>query len=192
MTTAVHTGMAPGDQGFYKKLNGAWHEKALYVYLAIVIAHWVEHILQAIQIWGMGWARPDARGALGLVWPWLVSSEWLHFGYAVVMLIGLIILRPGFVGRARMWWNISLGIQAWHLFEHALLFYQGQTKTFLWGSPVPTSVAQALGVPRPELHLFYNAIVFIPMVIGMYYHLRPPAGEPPATCSCVNKGAAKA
>ena len=45
-----------------------------------------------------------------------------------------------------------------------------------WGSPVPVSVLQ-LVFPRVELHLFYNTIVFIPMVIGMYYHMFPPAGE---------------
>ena len=28
-------------------------------------------------------------------------------------------------------------------------------------------------VPRVELHLFYNSIVFVPMVIGMYYHMFP-------------------
>ena len=37
---------------------------------------------------------------------------------------------------------------------------------------------------RVEIHLFYNAIVFIPMVIGMYYHLFPPKGEEVAACSC--------
>jgi hypothetical protein len=139
----------------------------------------------------MGWPRPDSKGFLGFFWPWLVTSEWLHFGYAVVMLIGLVLLRRGFVGRSRTWWTISLGIQAWHLVEHSLLFYQAQTGNMLWGSKVPTSVAQQLGVPRPELHLFYNAIVFVPMIIAMYYHLRPPAGETAvATCSCVNKRSA--
>ena len=28
-------------------------------------------------------------------------------------------------------------------------------------------------VPRVELHLFYNTIVFIPMVVAMYYHMFP-------------------
>jgi hypothetical protein len=41
---------------------------------------------------------------------------------------------------------------------------------------VPTSILQ-LWLPRVELHLFYNSVVFIPMVIGMYYHLFPPASE---------------
>ena len=38
--------------------------------------------------------------------------------------------------------------------------------------------------PRVELHLFYNSVVFIPMVIGMYYHMFPPKGEEAAACTC--------
>jgi hypothetical protein len=36
-----------------------------------------------------------------------------------------------------------------------------------------------------ELHLFYNSLVFIPMMIGMYFHLRPRPWERTAmTCRC--------
>src|SRR4051794_11623246 len=66
-------------------LNGPWHKAALQVFLAVVLAHWVEHVLQALQIFALHWPRPEARGALGLVFPWLVSSEALHYGYALVM-----------------------------------------------------------------------------------------------------------
>jgi hypothetical protein len=38
---------------------------------------------------------------------------------------------------------------------------------------VPTSLLQ-VWVPRVELHLFYNTIVFVPMVIAMYFHMFPP------------------
>jgi len=50
-----------------------------------------------------------------------------------------------------------------------------------------------LFVPRVELHLFYNTIVFIPMVLGMYYHMFPPKGEEGlSVCTCEwNKGAKK-
>jgi hypothetical protein len=178
----------PQGPGLIDKLNGVWHEKALRVYLVIVIAHWAEHLLQAFQIWGLGMARPDAKGALGMVWPWLVTSEWLHYGYAIVMLIGLIILRPGFVGTARTWWTASLLIQFWHHIEHFAVLTQAVTHNNWFGKPVPTSFVQ-LVVPRVELHLFYNAVVFVPMVIAMYYHLRPPAGDPIASCACGLKAA---
>jgi hypothetical protein len=69
---------------------------------------------------------------------------------------------------------ISFWIQFWHHIEHLLLISQYMTGHNLFGRPVPTSIIQ-LWIPRVELHLFYNAIVFIPMVIAMYYHLFPPA-----------------
>ena len=69
----------------------------------------------------LGWPRPQAGGVLGLWFPFLVSSEILHYGYAIVMLIGLWMLRKGFTGLSRKWWTVALVIQFWHHIEHALL-----------------------------------------------------------------------
>ena len=84
MTTAA----APtGWQRSVTALNVQGHKLALYSFMFIVIAHWVEHITQAVQIYALGWARPKAKGALGLWFPWLVTSEWLHYGFAIVMFV---------------------------------------------------------------------------------------------------------
>nr|WP_239136186.1 hypothetical protein [Dactylosporangium siamense] len=153
--------------------------------MVVVLAHWAEHLVQAWQIWVLHWPRPKARGLLGEPFPWLVTSEWMHYGYALVMLIGLFLLRPGFVGRARTWWTVALAIQFWHHIEHLLLLIQVQTHHNFWGQPVPTSILQ-LAFQRVELHLFYNSIVFVPMVIAMYLHLRPNPRELRAMdCSCI-------
>lgn len=166
-------------------LNGRWHRAALYGFLFIVLAHWAEHIVQAIQIWGLGWPRPRARGVLGVPFPFLVTQEWLHYGYALVMLVGLIMLRPGFVGRSRTWWTAALVIQVWHHFEHLLLLVQALAHRNIAGKTVPTSILQ-LAFPRVELHLFYNAVVFLPMVVAMYLHMRPSRAERDLmTCSCL-------
>jgi hypothetical protein len=161
---------------FYEKLNTVWHERALMIFMAVVLGHWGEHLFQAYQIYVMGWPRPKANGLLGLWYPWLIKSETLHYAYALVMLIGIWILRKGFSGRARTWWTVALVIQFWHHIEHLLLISQVIFRHNLFGRPVPMSVLQFF-VPRVELHLFYNSIVFIPMVIGMYYHMFPPLGE---------------
>jgi len=153
-------------------LNTRYHKTALVVFLFVVIAHWVEHIAQAGQIYVLGWERPRAGGVLGLAFPWLVKSEWLHYGFAVVMLVALVVLRHGFVGRARTWWMTALWIQVWHHFEHFLLLMQALTGTNLLGKPAPTSILQ-LEFPRVELHLFYNAVVFVPMVVAMVRHTWP-------------------
>ena len=50
---------------FLDRLNGPRHETALRVFVVIVLAHWAEHLLQAFQIYGLGWRVPEARGLLG-------------------------------------------------------------------------------------------------------------------------------
>jgi hypothetical protein len=169
---------------FYEKINREWHKPALQFFMFIVLAHWAEHLAQACQIYILNWPVPEARGFLGLWFPWLIKSEALHYLYALVMLIGIWVLRKGFQGRAHTWWMVSFGIQFWHHIEHALLQGQAIAGHNLFGSPVPTSIVQ-LWIPRVELHLFYNTIVFIPMVVGMYYHMFPPQGEAAGHgCSC--------
>jgi hypothetical protein len=163
-------------QQWIKTINSNKHEIALRLYMVIVLAHWGEHLVQAFQIFVLKMPRPMSRGILGQWFPWLISSESLHYGYALFMLIGLWILRPGFFGRSRSWWTISLAIQFWHHIEHLLLQGQALFKINLFHSPVPVSILQ-LFYPRVELHLFYNTIVFIPMMIGMYYHLFPSKEE---------------
>ena len=168
----------------YPKLNSIWHERALQVFMAIVLAHWGEHFVQAYQIYVLHWPRPKAGGILGLWYPWLITSEWLHYGYAIVMLAGLWVLRAGFTGRSLKWWTVALVIQFWHHIEHLLLLTQAITHHNFWNKPVPFSVLQLI-VPRVELHLFYNAIVFIPMMIAMYYHMFPSESEArEAKCVC--------
>jgi hypothetical protein len=156
------------------------HSAALAAFAAIVVAHWAEHLTQAFQIYVLHWPLPKAGGALGLAFPWLVTSEWLHYGYAIVMLVGLVTLRHGFTGSARRWWNAAMWIQVWHHLEHLLLLLQAVTGAYLLGAAKPTSLVQLI-VPRVELHLFYNTAVTVPMVVAMVLHARAhraPGPEP--------------
>jgi hypothetical protein len=183
-STAAPLSRSRSSQSLLERLNTVWHERALQIFIVIVLAHWAEHLAQAFQIYVLKWPVPQARGVLGLWYPWLIKSEVLHYSYALVMLIGIWVLRPGFVGTARRWWTVALVIQFWHHIEHALLQGQALVGQNLFNSPVPTSIAQ-LWIPRVELHLIYNTIVFIPMVIAIYYHMFPPLGEAAhMKCSC--------
>jgi len=184
--------LAPGAHFLLNVLNGSWHKRATQAFLIVVIAHWMEHLFQAAEIFVLGWPRKQALGALGLVFPELVSSEWMHYAYAGIMLIGLVLLRPAFLGRSRLWWNLALVLQIWHHFEHLLLLGQATFHQNLFDAKVPTSLLQ-LAFPRVELHLFYNVVVFIPMVIAMWYHRHPPQGERhPPICSCTPTSARSA
>jgi hypothetical protein len=108
----------------------------------------------------------------------------MHYIYALVMLAGLIILLPGMVGLARTWWTVALVIQVWHHLEHLLLLGQAVAMHPLFGAAVPTSFAQLL-FPRVELHLFYNVVVTVPMLIAMYFHRYPTRAEArQPTCCC--------
>jgi hypothetical protein len=170
--------------GFYDKLNGQWHKPGLQVFMMIVLAHWAEHLAQAFQVYLLHWPIPAARGVLGLWFPWLVKSELLHYLYALIMIIGLWVFRRGFQGTSSAWWMLAFWIQFWHHIEHALLQTQAIVGYNLFGSPVPVSIVQ-LWVRRVELHLFYNTVVFIPMVLAMYFHMFPPKSEESHyRCSC--------
>jgi hypothetical protein len=149
-----------------------------------VLAHWAEHLAQALQIYVLGWPIAESRGVLGMPFPWLIASEALHYIYALVMLVAFWVLRKGFVGRSYTWWMIAFWIQFWHHIEHGVLQGQAILGNNLFGSPVPLSFAQ-LVLPRVELHLLYNTAVTIPMGIAMFYHMFPlPGEEPHMGCTC--------
>ena len=106
MHSASATIAAHPQTSFHDRLNGTYHELALRAFMVVVLGHWLEHLVQTFQIYVLGWPVPEARGLLGLFYPWMVKSETLHYGYAIVMLIGLWTLRKGFTGKVdRFWWT---------------------------------------------------------------------------------------
>ena len=186
ITPDIHPLSGSQSSGFITSLNTRYHKLALQAFMAIVLFHWVEHIVQAYQFYVLGWSRQMSMGLLGMYYPWLMKTETLHYGFALVMLIGLWILRKGFVGTSYKWWMISFWIQFWHHIEHFLLFYQANTHHYFFGGIVPTSIGQ-IWIPRIELHLIYNTLVFIPMVVAMYYHVFPPARDAvKMVCACAH------
>src|SRR5579872_2058673 len=139
-----------GVTGEKKMMNPRRYNFMLKLFAGLMLLHWLEHIVQAYQVYVLGYERHHALGLLGEIYPWLVHSEWLHFGFAILTLAGLVLLLPGFQDRARVWWNGALLIQIWHVFEHTLLFVQAQRGRFFFGAQEPTSVLQ-LFFPRIEL-----------------------------------------
>ncbi len=180
--TAITLDQGTRLTGAVAKLNTALHERSLWLFMVVVMGHWAEHLIQGAQIWLLDMPRAQSLGGLGFLAPVLVSSEGLHFGFAITMLTGLVLLRPGFTGTSRKWWNASLALQGWHFIEHSVLLAQVVVGANLFSSPVPMSLLQPF-VPRAELHLLYNLAVFVPMVVAMWLHSRPHQGHSIA-CSC--------
>lgn len=155
-----------------QRLNGQLHAPALWVFMLIIVAHWLEHVLQIYQIYALGWAPATAGGILGVMYPRLIESESLHFFYDFVQWAGIVILRSGFHGRARTLWTMAMVVQTWHYIEHVLLMGQFLTGHYLFDAPHQISILQ-LWFPRAELHFIYNLLVFIPMVIAVHYYVKP-------------------
>src|SRR5260370_4791596 len=97
--------LQPDRTTFVERVNGQYHELALRTFMVIVLAHWAEHLLQAFQIYALGWPVPEARGIVGYYYPWLIKSETLHYGYAVIILAALWLFRPRFPGGQHRQWR---------------------------------------------------------------------------------------
>ena len=148
------------------------------LFMIVVIAHFLEHLFQAYQLWVLRWERPQCLGLLGLYYPWLIHSEWLHYGHALFMLLGLGFFRPLMhSGKAYFWWNVAFILGFYHHIEHALLLGQVIFNHNLFDSPIPISLGQLL-IPRLELHLIYNLMVLIPMLIALFYQFPPKFTRP--------------
>ncbi|MCE7989222.1 MAG: hypothetical protein DYG89_49340 [Caldilinea sp. CFX5] len=148
------------------RLHGPHHQRALWLFMVIVLGHWLEHLAQVYQIYVLGWIPKAAGGALGLWFPHLAASEVLHFTYNLFLWGGILWLQPGFRGAARKWWHGAMALQNWHFFEHILLQLQWLTGYYLFGATKQISIGE-LWFPRVELHFMYNLLVFIPLLIGL-------------------------
>jgi len=169
---------------FLARINSIKHYQALMVYVAIVVAHWIEHLVQAIQVFVLQMPRPEAGGFLGYLFPNVNKNEILHWTYAVVMFVGLLMLHKGFAARSRRWWNVAIGIMTWHFFEHSFLLFQYWSGWHFTGTPAPTSVIQTI-FPRVELHLIYNMAVMVPVLMALSVHwLGPKKIGPQGSCNC--------
>jgi hypothetical protein len=113
------------------------------------------------------WTRPQSLGLLGLIWPWVIHSEYLHYGHALFMLVGIYYLNKNMHNRSSYFWmNITLVLAFYHHFEHFLLLIQSISHVYFFDKTIPTSIGQ-LFIPRIELHFIYNFMVGIPMMIAL-------------------------
>lgn len=136
----------------------------------VVLLHFMEHVFQMGQVYLLGWSRRDALGLLGMVYPTLVHSEWLHYGHALFMMVGLWLMYLSPLRRRVL--MIAFSLAFYHHLEHATLLLQALFHTNLWGASKPVTFLQywfmqqdnALKIlgNRIELHFAYNLMVLSP------------------------------
>lgn len=118
--------------------------KPFNLFMSVCYVHFSEHLFQIYQLYILHWDRKDCLGMIGLLLPALMRSQWLHFGYAVFMWIGIYVFMP-LLGLT------AFILQTLHTFEHYLMVFYGFCIGERW-------------FPRIELHFYYNLIVLAPML----------------------------
>lgn len=129
----------------------------------VIGLHFSEHIAQLIELYVLKMPRPECLGLLGLFYPYLMHSEWLHYAHALLMLAGLYYFKHE--ASLYSWWITTVWLQQYHHLEHLILLTQAIIGINLLNSPKPISIGQ-LWFPRLELHFAYNLIVLIPMILA--------------------------
>lgn len=147
---------------------------ALYVALALTqTGHVGEHVAQVTQLRVLGLSGEHAHGVFGAL-----DVEWVHFVWNAWVLVAVALLLVPF--RANPWLWLTLPLAAWHLVEHVVLLvaYLG---TGVVGSPGLLAMGGSLGgglpLARPELHLVYNLVETLPLLVGLGWQWRR-AGHP--------------
>lgn len=129
--------------------------------------HFIEHIVQMLQIHLWDMAVKDSHGIFGRL-----DIEWVHviFNTWVLLAIAALVWKYRF----SYWLWAGLVIALWHETEHLYIITQYITE----GSGGPGLLADggriAGGVPvrRPELHFVYNVVETLPLYVGFVYAVK--------------------
>jgi hypothetical protein len=153
------TGMTLGTW----RVAGGW--LALYVALAATqTGHVGEHVVQIVQLHVLGIPPTDAHGVFGAL-----DIEWVHFIWNTWVFAAIAVLL---IGKPRQGWLWLAGLVAgWHLAEHVVLIglflatgVEGRPGLLANGG----LLAGGLPVARPDLHMAYNVVETVPLLIGLW------------------------
>ncbi len=139
------------------------------LYTGVVIIqgiHVFEHVVQLIQVYGLGIPDDDALGLLGYVLQFQGTEEWLHLAFNATYLAALLLLvlplrrrvpRPVPAWAFAAFVAGAVGLESWHLVEHGVIIAHVLGNR---GCPCPGIGDAALGVSDTVLHFFYNLVVY--------------------------------
>jgi hypothetical protein len=127
------------DSALSPRSTGDITKLALWLFPFLVLAHWAEHLAQALRIRVLDWTKPEVRGALGVPFSWLVSFEWMYCAYAIVMPIGLCCRGRRFQVVREHGGRWHLARSFWYHIEHLLLFVQAMAGYDVAAPTVPSA-----------------------------------------------------
>jgi hypothetical protein len=141
------------------------------------LSHLGEHVVQMVQIHGLGLQGEDARGVFGVF-----DIEWVHFIWNVGVLVGVLLLLAR--SPRNRWLQVTAVISAWHAVEHSYILTV-YLSTGLSGTPGLLASGGLIGgglpLSRPDLHFLYNLIESAPLVlafVGATRTWQAPNGRP--------------
>jgi hypothetical protein len=149
-------------KSFIYSLHSRYFNLSFAIFKLLLVAHFVEHISQMVELYAFHWERTKCLGLIGNIYPWLVTSESYHYIFALITMLGIFLFRRSRIGGK--WWEIALWLAFYHHIEHIILLSQA-----ISGQNFCTfrcSLGSFL-MPRIELHFFYNLIILIPMGIAI-------------------------
>jgi hypothetical protein len=137
--------------------------------LGVQATHFVEHIIQLIQVYVLRIPEDRALGALGAVFELHGTEEWLHLVFNLSLLTGLLWFQP-FVRHQLGSWSrpykaylfLGVGVEMWHVIEH--LVVTGNMLANGGGCPCP-GIGDRI-VPENILHFGYNSLALMGLAAG--------------------------
>jgi hypothetical protein len=158
------------------------------LFVAIVLVqgvHLFEHVVQLVQVFGLGVPEDQALGLLGYVFQFQGTEEWLHLvfnvSYLLTLLVLLLPLRTMTPSRVPAWAFVTfavfaVGLETWHVVEHAVIISNVIRNG---GCPCPGIGDTALGVTDVVLHLVYNIVAYAGILPAFWFvmHARSVGGQ---------------
>jgi hypothetical protein len=146
-----------------------YHWLALFYVLVVTQGgHFLEHVVQMVQIHMLGLKGLAARGVFGAL-----DIEWVHFIWNTWVLVVVLLLLYRFRKNAWLWATVVLA--GWHELEHIVIM-AGYLRTHIPGGPGLLArgglIGGGLPLTRPDLHFLYNLIETTPLVIAFAYQLK--------------------
>lgn len=151
----------------------AWtyrHFHWLALFYALVVTqggHFIEHLVQMVQIHVLDRTGHDARGVFGNL-----DTEWVHFAWNTWVLIAVVALLTRY--RRNPWLWLGLVFALWHELEHSYIMVE-YLSSDAPGNPGLLAdggaIGGGLGLTRPDLHFLYNVVETVPLVVAFIWTL---------------------